>query len=577
MKAITPYEWKPEGGLSLEDAAMSAIQSTRNVLVTAGPGAGKTELLAQKACFLLQTNVCRNPHRILAISFKRDEASNLKDRVVLRCGDCAKMRFMSLTYDAFAKLLLDRFMFVLPQAERPSRAYELTGYPAQGAKRPDGHLILTFIQVRELAIRIVSVNKMVRQVIRNTFSHIFLDEFQDTTRQQYQLINACFEGYERGITAVGDEKQRIMVWAGAVKNIFDQFENDYRAEKMSLIRNFRSAPRLIAFQESMYGILKTPEMKIKASEKWGSEDGRIVLFESETENAEAEAVADDIKKRIAEGIMPRDICILSKNRPAEYAKRLMGELEKRNVQAREEAKYQDLVKQPCVRLVVEYLKYLSKRRDTIDIDYMLPIYAVQQGFNLDDDDQYMECLESLAHTRTAHRITDTKINSKLTFNVVLKEIVGIFGDTVGIKRYFPEYGTGRLLEETLNQFSSLFVDILVRNEWDVAQAVSDFYGDNSIPIMTVHKSKGLEYKCVYFIGLDDEAFFNFAKEAEEDRCVFFVAMSRAKEYLAFTYSHNRLNSARSRRKINEFYELLKSPGVADVINVGANGIRGPLC
>ena len=100
--------------------------------------------------------------------------------------------------------------------------------------------------------------------------------------------------------------------------------------------------------------------------------------------------------------------------------------------------------------------------------------------------------------------------------------------------------------------------------------MSEFQGDNSIPIMTVHKSKGLEYKCVYFIGLDDEAFFNFAKETEEDRCVFFVAISRAKEYLAFTYSRNRLNSVRSRQNINEFYELLKSPGVASVINVGAH-------
>ena len=570
MKAIVSEEWEPEGGLRLEEAAMSAIRCKRNALVTAGPGAGKTELLAQKACFLLRTNVCRNPHRILAISFKRDAASNLKDRVVLRCGDCAKRRFLSLTYDAFAKLLLDRFMFVLPQAERPSRAYELTGYPARGEKRPDGHLILAFPQVCDLAIKIVSVNEVVRRIVRNTFSHIFLDEFQDTTRQQYQLISACFGGYTKGITAVGDEKQRIMVWAGAVKNIFDQFENDYHAKKLFLIRNFRSAPRLITFQESMYGLLKAPGMKIKPADKWGCEDGRIVLFESETEDLEAAAVAEDIKKRIAEGVSPREICILSKNRPADYAKRLMDELRKRNIRAREEAQYQDFVKDSCVRLVVEYLKYVFKSRDTIEIEYMLPIYAEQHGLDLDDSDQYMVCLESLAHTRYA--IQSAKINSRQTFNAVLKELVRIFGGTVGIKRYFPEYGKSRLLEDTLNKFSKLFTEILNRNEWDVVHAVSDFQGENSIPIMTVHKSKGLEYKCVYFIGLDDGAFFNFAKETEEDRCVFFVAISRAKEYLAFTYSRNRLNSVRSRHQINEFYELLKSPGVATVINVGTTEI-----
>src|SRR5215203_5231912 len=109
MKFIKSSEWIPTGGLELEDNALETVRSTYNTLVVAGPGAGKTELLAQRASYLLQTNACQNPRKILAISFKRDAAVNLKHRVKLRCGDILARRFDSLTFDAFAKHLLDRF------------------------------------------------------------------------------------------------------------------------------------------------------------------------------------------------------------------------------------------------------------------------------------------------------------------------------------------------------------------------------------------------------------------------------------------------------------------------------------
>ena len=86
MMIISPDKWKAVGVESLEAAAEEAVKEIQhNILLTAGPGAGKTELLAQRACFLLQTGLCPAPKRILAISFKRDARSSLKERVELRC------------------------------------------------------------------------------------------------------------------------------------------------------------------------------------------------------------------------------------------------------------------------------------------------------------------------------------------------------------------------------------------------------------------------------------------------------------------------------------------------------------
>ena len=107
MKNIKPEDWMPDAGITLEEAADQAVRSSDHVLVIAGPGAGKTELLAQKAAYLFQTNNCKAPRKILAISFKKDAAENLKERVEKRCGTDVKDRGKSWTYDDVAKRMMD--------------------------------------------------------------------------------------------------------------------------------------------------------------------------------------------------------------------------------------------------------------------------------------------------------------------------------------------------------------------------------------------------------------------------------------------------------------------------------------
>src|SRR5438132_1546396 len=103
LHLITPQEWQPKDVCSLEPEAERAVRAEENTLVIAGPGAGKTELLAQRAAYLLETGECPAPHRILAISFKRDAAKNLRERVKRRIGPQLARRFDSFTFDAFCK------------------------------------------------------------------------------------------------------------------------------------------------------------------------------------------------------------------------------------------------------------------------------------------------------------------------------------------------------------------------------------------------------------------------------------------------------------------------------------------
>ena len=82
---ITPQDWEPVDGLTLEPNALEAAKEIeRSLALTAGPGAGKTEMLAQRADFLFRTGTCPYPKRILAISFKVDASRNLKQRIKTR-------------------------------------------------------------------------------------------------------------------------------------------------------------------------------------------------------------------------------------------------------------------------------------------------------------------------------------------------------------------------------------------------------------------------------------------------------------------------------------------------------------
>ena len=95
------------------------------------------------------------------------------------------------------------------------------------------------------------------------------------------------------------------------------------------------------------------------------------------------------------------------------------------------------------------------------------------------------------------------------------------------------------------------------------ETLDAYEGSHSIPLMTIHKSKGLEYHTVIFVGLDDSAWWSFTKDPIEGTAGFFVAFSRAEQRVIFTYCSSRGN----REKIAPLYELLKDSGVKSV-NLG---------
>lgn len=614
MKNIKPEDWMPDAEITLEEAADQAVRSSDHVLVIAGPGAGKTELLAQKAAYLFQTNNCKAPRKILAISFKKDAAENLKERVEKRCGTDVKDRFTSLTYDAFAKRILDHFLYALPEDTRPLQNYTVNdneiinaafvkaGYnnpyslsssklkafydttlagvslPLRGdslevkvwrylLKGFDGRpAALTFKMIGMLADYIVLTNPKIVKALQLTYSDVFLDEFQDTTAFQYAFVKHCFMSSGTRIIAVGDNKQRIMLWAGALRGIFNRFYEEFNPEGLRLLRNYRSAPRLVLLQKEMYNALKEKKTEVIPSEKWASDAGEITLFIAEDEKLEALAVVEDIKKQLAEGIEPKDMCILCKQKPQDYSPSIIEELEKLGIRARIETEYQDLLKEPIVELTLNILSCAINRKQPQKWEQV--VAAVMDLWSVDttQGNTSYEKVQDHLYQLTEQVGEDMKSEVSIElFQKLIQQIRGLLDDA-HLKAYFPEYQQGNYLEEQLQKFIKLFCCELIKaGDWTLA--IESFSGLHSIPIMTIHKSKGLEFSAVYFLGLEDSAFWSFATQPEEDRCAFFVALSRAKKAVAFTFCNQRTNfkyPQQSHKAINEFFELLQKPGIAEV-------------
>lgn len=147
----------------------------------------------------------------------------------------------------------------------------------------------------------------------------------------------------------------------------------------------------------------------------------------------------------------------------------------------------------------------------------------------------------------------------------MDKIINSIGND-SITAIFPQYSQGSLLAETIDGLAIGLTKYL--NECDCfSSALDAVEGVGSVPIMTMHKSKGLEYHSVIFVGLEDDAHWNFSNSEDEETRGFFVALSRAKCRAYFTFSKSRPKypgqraQSQRRRQIGRLYELLKDAGI----------------
>lgn len=609
IKKIKPEIWIPADDMVLEPNALEIVKKSKNNLVVAGPGAGKTELLAQKASFLLETNTCSFPHKILAISFKKDAAYNLKERVCQRCGNELSKRFDSLTFDSFAKQILDRFKQALPNAYRISSEYDIvlsdqiilnyyqeqdTNYyntnkreeilKLHSAKLPqasnNGQIIinkvwkkmltaspskLSFAMIMRLAEYIINTNPKIKKYLQQTYNFVFLDEFQDTTCIQYDLFKSCFLGSNSNYTAVGDDKQRIMLWAGAQNTIFEDFIADTGAIRIPLTMNFRCAPRLVKLLNHLTLQLLGKTDFATPFPKWKLDHGECSVWIFNNPNEEMQLLFQEVNKFMTkDGINPREICILVKQQLTRYVGNLIEYFNLNGIKIRDENKFQGILNDEFSSFIINMLYFIFEQNSTIAKQMAFDFLS---NLHTELEDHQLLNLETVL-SRFKKKISKDYSFSLLTdkdIKRIIDEIVTL-ADKDRIKINFPEYRNSAVLDAQIKEVTDELI-INYTSSKHMITALDMLVGKDTIPVMTIHKSKGLEYHTVIFIGLEDGAFWTFQQQPDEDKCAFFVALSRAKEKVIFTFSKQRQGrfgiENQTIKNIRVLFEELEKSGIVN--------------
>lgn len=526
---MIPVErWKPADGLILEPNALLAARTTAGHLaITAGPGAGKTEVLAQRADFLLRTATCRYPSRILAISFKVDASQNLKDRVRLRCGNDLASRFDSYTFHAFAKRIIDRFRTALTGADQLDDDYSV------GPRRVERQSI-TFKDMVPLATTIVQTNAIARNAIRYTYSDVFLDEFQDCTSEQYQLISDCFLASSVRLTAVGDTRQRIMGWAGALEGIFKVFATDFAAVPLSLYQNFRAKPRLRRMQNAMVRTMD-PAGAVDDAELAGDE-GVIEILEATDAVDEAERLAVAIRDRIDnDGVAPSQIAVLVSRDQQFVCQRLREAFQAHGIPFREEDSTQDFASEPVVKLITDLLLVAGTVANA-DAHRRL-LSAIIYTHSMDEEQEYRarhRWARFVEETRSAIAAGTIAKGDRAGLQTIVDQLFALVGRDA-VVAMSSDYGQANRLDE-LVQSAIDRLHVVLSNEPDIGLALSAFSADRAVRVMSIHKSKGLEFDTVIVIGVEAQTFWS---NPVDERSAYFVAISRAKERLILSVAAHR--------------------------------------
>ncbi|BAX63992.1 DNA helicase UvrD [Burkholderia stabilis] len=587
MRLVKPQDWRPQGVDDLEGRAWDAIRETeRNVLVTAGAGAGKTEFLAQKASYLLQTGICAAPKRILAISFKRDAARNLAERVAKRCTPDQARRFDSYTFDAFAKGLVDRFRAAIPEPYRPPADYrvimpsrrdytefldlrEIRQINAQGvehalarARLPienDGdvrqrvvaeywrtqyqdhqEVLLSFLMMNRLAEYLLRENSEILRALRLTYPFVFLDEFQDTTAAQFRLLHTAFHGSDAIFTAVGDDKQRIMLWADALPNAFDTFGRYFGAHRVALLSNWRSHEDLVRIQHIIANTID-PDVEEAEARAIRVVDGDVVaIWEIETEDDEGRCLAQWVGGEVDAGrVDPHHVAILVRMRADEVEAKLSPHFEACGLRLRNAARMvgdiaiQDLLGEDLTQIVLRLMRLGTTSRSPEHWSAALRDLQFLEAVDPVDElalQRLQGRLETFLHRlRRMFREFQPVPDSAVEMTSAILEFIGV----QTLRRTFASYQRQADFDRVIVGFVLLLQECLANgNAWP--EVLDDLEGIGQVALMTIHKSKGLEFHTVIFYGLDNQTWWSLRPDRLEELNSFFVAFTRAKQRSFFT-------------------------------------------
>jgi superfamily I DNA/RNA helicase len=425
---------------------------------------------------------------------------------------------------------------------------------------------LSFPMIGRLVELLLRVNPMAREAIRLTYSHVFMDEFQDTTPVQYDLVGTIFRGTDTILTAVGDNKQQIMRWAMAMEDPFGAFERDFAAIRTPLHNNYRSSPDLVRIQHVLAKALDRRAV-VPVSKSSGTISGdSCAIWDFSAPHKEARHLATFIAAEMkAHRLAPRDFVLLVRQKASDYANVLEPAFRAAGLSLRNEAGnvgpvvLQELLAEEVSQVLVSVLRLATTGRAGRHWSECLTTIVDLRGIEFEDEARQSDLARELdAFAIALHQDYPAPPQDQAVAVALVDAIINFVGRECLIAAH-PAYAQGTWFSKV---FEAAAIHLLASSEnaGDWSSALDAYEGIRAVPLMTIHKSKGLEYHTVTFVGLDDGAWWSFAEDKVEGTAGFFVAFTRAKQRVIFTYCAAR----GARTKIATLYQLLQAAGVKTI-------------
>ena len=406
----------------------------------------------------------------------------------------------------------------------------------------------------DLLIKPIELFNKYKEVLENyqeLFKYVFIDEYQDTNEAQYILSKMISAKY-KNICVVGDDAQSIYSWRGAnFKNILN-FEKDYKNAKVILLeQNYRSTKTILNAANS---VIKNNINK-KDKNLW-TDNGvgeKIKYVRTNDEKDEASYVTREIRNLVNNGVSLDDIAVLYRTNA--QSRTIEEGFLNSNIPYKIVGAFAFYSRKE-IKDLLAYLKLIYNTKDDVSlmriINYPKRKIGAKTIENLSMDavlngTSMFDVISSGKELEFKKLILEMKEKSEV---LSLTETIDMVLDKSGIKSELESEHTleADIRLENLNEFKSItktfeeesgiasLEDFL--NEVSLVSDVNDQKNDNSpkVTLMTIHAVKGLEYKYVFVIGMEENIFphVNSCEEdggIEEERRLCYVAITRAKEKL----------------------------------------------
>ena len=442
--------------------------------------------------------------------------------------------------------------------------------------------VLDFDDLMLKTIVLFEKHPEVLAIYQNKFEYIHVDEYQDTNVIQYKLIKMLSEVH-KNICVVGDDDQSIYSWRGACSDNIINFEKDYEdVEVIFLDQNYRSNSTILDAANAV--IKNNTDRKDKAL--WSENKGgdKITVYSAANDKDETDDIAKKILDLKAQGIDYKDIAILYR---ANYLSRSMeNSCMAFGIPYKLIGSLKFLQRQE-IRDLLAYMNVIVNRNDEFSLRRIINVpkrgigassmakidnYAEQYGLSLFEALKNIDMIGvSKKIITNIHLLTQLIEKYSNTENYSIDElIIGIYKDS-GYENMLKEssdpYAESRIeniseLVSSAKQFSSMndnLIDFI--SEMSLTSDADDENEDDSVVLSTVHAAKGLEYRVVFIMGLEENLFPSIRdaessederNKMEEERRLAYVAITRAKEKLFMSYANRRMqfgsikNNKRSR-------------------------------